>query len=346
MIRQNKIFLLLLILFVSVFINSCKKDSITIESTDKVIHLAIPDGWASPFYNFSTNTLTNAGFILGRKLFYEKKLSANNSISCGSCHQQEFAFSNQAHSVSTGIKGILGTRNAPALSNLVWQTNFMWNGGVNHIEVVPLSPITNHFEMNETLSNVINKLQNDSEYPALFEKAFGTTTITSQLMLKAMAQFTGMLVSSNSKYDLYSRGETTLTASETNGLNLFSQKCSSCHTAPLFTNLQYMNFGLDSVFTDAGRAGITGLAADSGLFKVPSLRNVALSYPYMHDGRFATLDDVLEHYSTGIVHSATLSPTLNNVTPLTNLEKQEIISFLNTLTDNTFITDERFKNPN
>ena len=344
--HQNKIFLLLLILFVSVLVYSCKKDSMTIESADENIQLVIPDGWTTPPYNFSTNNLTNAGFILGRTLFYEKKLSADNSIACASCHQQQFAFSNQTHSVSAGVNGILGTRNAPALSNLVWQTNFMWNGGVNHIEVVPLSPITNHFEMNETLSNVINKLQNDLEYPALFEKAFGITTVTSQLMLKAMAQFTGMLVSSNSKYDLYSRGETTLTESETNGLNLFSQKCSSCHPAPLFTNLEYMNFGLDSIFTDAGRAGITGLAADFGLFKVPSLRNVALSYPYMHDGRFATLVDVLEHYSRGIVHSSTLSSELNSVTPLSHSEKQDIISFLYTLTDNTFITDDLFKNPN
>ena len=330
---------------VSVLLFSCKKDT-TITKFPEEIQLVIPPGWASPHYDFSTNKLTTNGFILGRKLFYETKLSQNNAISCGSCHQQQFAFSNQHHALSAGVNGVLGTRNAPALSNLAWQTNFMWDGGINNLEVMPLAPLTNHFEMNETIGNVVNKLQNDATYPYLFNNAFGTTTISSQLLLKALAQFMGMLVSSGSKYDRYERGQTSFSTNEMNGLNLFTQKCATCHTTPLFTNLQFMNFGLDSTFTDPGRAGITGAASDSGTFKVPSLRNIALSSPYMHDGRFATLADVLEHYSTGIVHSSTLSPFLNTIAPLTSMEKQDLILFLNTLTDSTFITDARFKNPN
>ena len=337
----------ILILLIPFFISSCKKDVAlkTVSPPDNIL-LVIPAGWQNPVYDFSTNPLNTDGFILGRKLFYETKLSSDNSVSCGSCHQQQFAFSNQNHPLSAGVNGLTGTHNAPALSNLIWQTNFMWNGGVNNIELVPLSPISNHVEMNESINDVVNKLQNDREYSTLFKNAFGTTTVSSQLVLKAMAQFTGMLISSNSKYDLYTRGQASLTASETNGFEVFQTRCASCHPAPLFTNLQYMNFGLDSIFTDAGRAGITGMASDSGLFKVPSLRNVAVTYPYMHDGRFATLNDVLNHYSTGIVHSATLSPELNHITPLTNQEIQDIISFLNTLTDTVFINDVRFKNPN
>ncbi len=329
-----------------IFLNACKKEDAATKQPLAFSHLDVPSGWPAPHYDYSTNKLTEAGFILGRKLFYETKLSKDNSISCGSCHQQASGFSNQGHSLSTGVDGQLGKRNAPAISNLIWQTNFMWTGGVNNIEVMPLSPISNHLEMNETIANAVSKLQNDAQYPPLFNAAFGTSTINSQLLLKAMAQFTGMLVSSHSKYDAYTNGEIDLTTNETNGLNLFNQKCASCHPAPLFTNLQYINFGLDSIFNDPGRSEITGMAADSGKFKVPSLRNVALSYPYMHDGRFATLEQVLDHYSHGIVHSATLSPLLNNITPLSVTEKQDIISFLNTLTDETFINDERFKNPN
>lgn len=309
------------------------------------IYLVVPDGWSYPNYDFTGNTLTKAGFVLGRRLFYDPKLSADNTISCASCHQQFAAFSHLDHPLSHGIYGLFGTRNAPGLYNLNWQTNFMWDGGINHIESQPLAPITNPVEMNETMGNVVSKLQGDEVYPQLFKDAYGTEVITSQLMFKALAQFMGMLVSYNSKYDKYMRGEITLTASETNGLNLFQQKCGSCHTQPLFTNLQYKNNGLDTVFADAGRGMITQLAADTGTFKVPSLRNVALSRPYMHDGRFNTLDEVLNHYSDGVKNSTTLSPELAGGIPLTTQEKADIIAFLNTLSDYEFIQDERFKDP-
>lgn len=334
------------IIFVAICFNGCEIDPvIKKELPANDIRLIIPQGWPAPHYDFSGNPLTKEGFILGRKLFYDTRLSRDNSISCGSCHQQFAAFSHLDHNVSHGVDNLLGTRNSPGIFNLNWQTNFMWDGGINHIEVQPLGPITNPVEMDEDINNVVSKIQTDAEYREMFKNVFGSETVTSQRMFKAMAQFMGMLVSYNSKYDLYMRGQTALTTSESNGLTLFQQKCSSCHPAPLFTNMQYMNNGLDTVFADAGRGKITNLAADSGCFKVPSLRNVALSKPYMHDGRFNSLDACLDHYINGVKNSSTLSAGVAGGISLTPQEKADVIAFLKTLTDHTFTTDERFKDP-
>ncbi|MGB3946966.1 MAG: cytochrome c peroxidase [Bacteroidia bacterium] len=339
-------YVVLLFIALAIFFNACEYDPAIVEELPaNDIRFVVPQGWPYPNYDFSSNTLTKEGFVLGRKLFYDTKLSKDNTISCGSCHQQFAAFSHLDHSVSHGIYGLFGTRNSPPLFNLNWHTNFMWDGGVNHIEVQPLAPITNPVEMDEDINTVVSKLQADLTYPKMFKDAFGTDIITSQLMFKAMTQFMGMLVSSNSKYDLYSRGEATFTAQELSGFNLFQQKCNTCHTAPLFTNFNYMNNGLDSVFTDVGRAMITLVPTDSGTFKVPSLRNIDLSRPYMHDGRFNTLNQVLEHYNSGIKHSSTLSSELVGGIPLTNQQKEDIIAFLKTLTDYTFIEDTRFSDP-
>ena len=339
------LFTLLSAIFI-IALNSCDVDPvIKNELPANDIHLVIPNGWPYPHYNFTGNVLTKDGFILGRKLFYDPQLSRNNTISCGSCHQHFAAFSHLDHKVSHGIDGKLGNRNAPALFNLNWQTNFMWDGGVNHIEVQPLGPISNPVEMDQSIVNAVNKIQNDVSYSKLFKDAFGTEKVTSQLILKALAQFMGMLVSSNSKYDLYKQGLATLNASELNGLNIFLAKCNTCHTAPLFTNFQYKNNGLDTVYKDPGRGRITLLEADSGTFKVPSLRNVALTRPYMHDGRFNTLSQVLDHYVSGVKNSSTLSSELIGGVILSPLEKLDIISFLNTLSDNTFIHDARFNDP-
>ncbi len=326
--------------------SSCEVDPVIKEELPaNDIRFVVPDGWPAPTYSFSGNTLTKEGFILGRKLFYDPKLSRDNTVSCGSCHQQFAAFSHLDHNVSHGIDNLLGTRNAPGLFNLNWNTSFMWDGGINHIEVQPIAPITNPVEMDESIANVVTKIQNDATYNELFQDAFGTETVTSQLIFKAIAQFQGMLVSYNSKYDLYTRGQTSLTGSELNGLNLFMAKCNTCHTAPLFTNNAFMNNGLDTVFVDAGRATITFLPADSGKFKVPTLRNVNLTRQYMHDGRFETLDQVMNHYSSGVKNSSTLSPEVAGGIPMTASEKADIIAFLKTLSDYSFINDPRFNDP-
>ncbi len=337
---------ILLISLSTCFIVACERDPLIKEELPADdIRLVIPTGWPYPNYDFATNPLTKEGFILGRKLFYETKLSRDNTISCGSCHQQFSAFAHLDHPLSHGIDGLFGTRNAPPLYNLNWQTAFMWDGGINHIEVQPLAPITNPVEMDENMVNVVNKLQSDASYRELFRNAFGDETVNSQRIFKAITQFQGMLVSYNSKYDKFSRGEISLTTNEADGLNLFQQKCATCHTPPLFTNFGYMNNGLDSIFSDAGRATITLLPSDSGKFKVPSLRNVELSRPYMHDGRFETLDEVLNHYISGVKNSSTINSEVVGGIPLTAQEKQDIILFLKTLTDTKFITDRRFADP-
>lgn len=312
------------------------------------ISVIVPPGWPKPHYNFENNPLTKEGFILGRALFYETALSRDNSVSCGSCHQLFAGFANAGHSVSHGIDGKLGNRNAPGLFNLNWHPYFMWDGGINHIEVQPLAPITNPVEMDENLNNVINKLKQKSNYRKMFKDAFGDDSITTQRIFKALAQFMGAIYSYQSKYDMVKQGKAQFNASEQNGYNLFIQKCSACHTEPLFTDFSFRNNGLsiNPAMQDSGRMRITGDPNDRNKFKVPSLRNIAVTSPYMHDGRFETLQQVLEHYNSGIVQSPTLDTLLKNSIPLTNQEKQDLINFLYTLTDYEFLYDKKYSDPN
>lgn len=306
----------------------------------------VPTGFPQPVYSFSNNPISKNGFELGRKLFYDPILSRDSTISCGSCHQQFTAFAHADHRLSHGIDDQLGKRNSPGLFNMAWFPSFMWDGGVNHIEVQPLAPIANPVEMDEDIANITVKLQRVEAYRNLFKRAFGSDSITLQNTLLAMTQFMGRMISDNSAYDRYRLGNGQFNAAETRGLALFRANCSSCHAEPLMTDMQFRNNGLDSVFRkDAGRAHITQLPQDSGKFKVPSLRNVALTYPYMHDGRFQTLERVLDHYSSGIRNSPTLDPLLQQPISLSQQDKSDIIAFLNTLTDHAFISDSRFSEP-
>lgn len=337
-----------------VLLEACKKDPpIPVDKPEPPVYgifFNVPQGWPQPVYNFQNNTLSEAGFKLGRKLFYDTRLSRDNTISCGSCHQDFAGFAHSAHSLSHGIDGLFGTRNAPGLFNLNWHPSFMWDGGINHIEVQPLAPITNPVEMDETINNVITKLNSDLVYQQMFIDAYGDNLINSQRIFRAIAQFQGMLVSSNSKYDKYIRGESggTLTSSEQNGLNLFTQKCATCHTPPLFTDFSFRNNGLsfNTALNDSGRAHITSLPSDRNKFKVPSLRNVSVSGPYMHDGRFASLVQCLNHYNSGINQTENLDTVLTSGIPMTTQEMQDIINFLGALRDNDFLNDPRFKDPN
>lgn len=310
------------------------------------IEFKIPAGWPKPPANiFAKNKLSEQGFQLGKKLFYESRLSKDGNISCANCHQQFAAFATYEHDFSHGHNDQHTTRNAPALFNLAWMTKYHWDGGINHIEVQPLSPITSPNEMAETLENVLIKLKSDTAYPKLFKAAFGTEEINSQRMLKALAQFTGTIVSSNSKYDKVLRGEATFTYAEENGYKLFKATCAGCHKEPLFTDNSFRNNGLEinTFLNDYGRMKITGNPKDSLLFKVPSLRNVTVSFPYMHDGRFYSLGAVIEHYRNGIVTTqAGLDPLLKNKFIMTNAQKYELIYFLNTLTDTSMTRNPRF----
>lgn len=324
---------------------SCAKDQVEQTPYSDFAGIEVPPHFPQPHYNNPENTITQAGFELGRKLFYDKALSSDGTISCGSCHAQVHAFADHNVAFSTGVEGRIGTKNSPTLSNLAWYPSFMADGGINHIEVMPLAPISDPAEMNETLANVVEKLNNRPDYKAAFKNVFGVDKIESKQVFYSIAQFQSMLVSSNSKYDDYVLGNTTFNEAEERGLGLFRTHCVSCHTEPLFTDFSFVNNGLDMVHVDAGRALVTQNPQDSGKFKVPSLRNIALTHPYMHDGRFYTLQMVLDHYSDGVKQNGHLDDRLQQTIALTAQDKQDLIIFLETLTDVEFISDSRFGEP-
>jgi cytochrome c peroxidase len=337
------------ILFSAILLGACNKSDVTNNDgpyNPTYLDLKIPAGWPTPPADiFANNRLTEEGFQLGKKLFYDGRLSKDGNFPCASCHQQFAAFATFDHDFSHGFDNSFTTRNAPGLFNLAWMTKMHWDGGINHIEVQPLAPITAQNEMAETIENVLTKLRADTAYPKLFRSAFGNTDITSQRMLKALAQFMGTIVSSNSKYDKVQRGEAAFTAPEQNGYNLFKAKCETCHKEPLFTDNSFRNNGLavNPFLNDFGRMRITNEKNDSLKFKVPSLRNIMLTFPYSHDGRFYSLGAIIDHYRTGIITTQpTLDPLLVNRIAITNTEKNDLIYFLNTLTDTTMTKAARF----
>ena len=302
----------------------------------------VPRGWPAPRYDFAGNPVTPAGFALGRRLFYDPILSRDGSIACGSCHQQFAAFAHLDHRVSHGIGGVNGKRNTPGLFNLAWQPDLMWDGSVHHLELQPVAPMSNPVEMGGSLALAVDKLRRDARYPGLFARAFGSPGIDSQRLLRALTQFTGTLVSADSRYDRYVQGREKFTPQERAGLDLFRQDCASCHREPLFSDFSYRNNGLDAAPRDGGRAVISGRAEDQGRFRVPSLRNVALTAPYMHDGRYDSLQQVLDHYAGGIQPSPTLDPSLAAGVSFSASQREALLAFLDTLSDETFIHDRRF----
>lgn len=315
---------------------------------DPVIEIKLPSNFPEPQYDLIQNPVTEKGFALGKKLFYDGNLSSNGNVSCGFCHQQPSAFTHHGHDVSHGVEDRLGKRNALAVANVIWMKTFFWDGGVNHLEFVPLNALENPVEMDETLENVLTKLNRSSEYKMAFKEAFGKDEIKSVEFLKALSQFMATLISASSRYDKYVRQEgEMLTKDELEGLSLFKAKCSTCHSSDLFTDGSYRNNGVSNDFRfDKGREEITLNVADRGKFKVPSLRNVEYTDPYMHDGSISSLEEVLEHYSSGVKVSPSLDPILYKEgragIALTDEEKKKIIAFLKTLTDKEFITDKRF----
>jgi cytochrome c peroxidase len=308
----------------------------------------VPPGWPQPVYDFKQNPVTLQGFELGRKLFYDGRLSKDGNFPCASCHQQFAAFATYDHNLSHGYNNSFTTRNAPALQNLAWQKAFMWDGGINHLDAQPLAPITAPNEMAETVENIIKKLSADAEYRTMFKAAFGSPQITTQRIMQALSQFEVMLVSSNSKYDKVMRGEAQFNLPESLGYAIFKQKCASCHAEPFFTDFSYRNNGMpmDAVLKDEGRMKITGNPYDSLKFKVPSLRNVAVTEPYGHDGRFFFLINVFDHYRKNMVVGPTTDSLLKNKIPLSNYEIGQLTAFLYTLTDTTFLKNPRFAPPN
>lgn len=323
----------------------CNKNDRTQLQENTPINFKVPEGWPQPVYTFSNNLLTKEGFELGRKLFFDGRLSKDGNFPCSSCHQQFAAFATFDHDLSHGFNNQFTTRNAPGMFNLAWHKELHWDGGINHLEVQPLAPLTAPNEMAESVENVIAKLNSDNDYKTMFRKAFGNEEITSKKMLQALAQYMAMLVSADSKYDRVMRGEAVFNQYEAEGYAVFKVKCASCHTEPLFTDLSFRNNGLTlkSSLKDHGRMRITGNKDDSLKFKVPSLRNLEYTFPYMHDGRFSSLLQVFDHYDAGIQESGTLDPLLQNGLRLSLEEKMSLMEFLKALSDSGFVKNPEFR---
>lgn len=333
--------------FLGLFILACKKDNPVKEEIEKFFGFQKPANFPDPAYNFANNPVTKEGFELGRALFYEPRLSRNNTVTCGSCHIQSSAFTQHGHDVSHGIDDRLGTRNSPPIMNLAWNKAFMWGGGVYDLDLQPITPITTHEEMDENLENVLNKIRALPKYTAMFKRAFGTEEVTTARFMKALSQFMLMCVSSNSKYDKVMRKEagTAFTADEQGGYVLFKDKCASCHAEPLFTDGSFRNNGLGiSPVNDKGLYAVTLMESDKYKFKVPSLRNLKYTAPYMHDGRFLSLAGVLEHYNSEVQATPNLDPVLHQNgklgISLSEDQKATLTAFLNTLNDADFINNK------
>ena len=343
---MNKTITTFLLLF-SILLLSFIGKSFDFPISKKDVELKIPKGFPKPTYDFLNNPLTPERFILGRKLFYDPILSKDSSTSCQSCHQRAAAFAHIDHNLSHGIDGKIGIRNVPGLQNMIWNSSYMWDGGVNNLEIQPLNPITSPIEMNEDIAHIISKLKKSKEYVLLFKKAYKDDLINSERILKLLAQFTGLMISANSRYDKYMAGKDTFSVQEKSGLDYFRVKCASCHREPLFTDNSYRNNGIqpDTSLNDIGRGKITNVAADNYKFKVPSLRNIEMTFPYMHDGRYKKLKDVMNHYSSSN-HNATTDADVTKIGELSEKERKDIIAFLLTLTDREFLSDRRFADPN
>lgn len=343
---KTKLFLLLVLgLFIS-----CSSDDDSDEYQNIPINYEVPSNFPPLAYNMELNPLTEKGFELGKKIFYDGRLASDGVVACGFCHMQEDAFTHHGHTFSHGVGDGIGTRNAPPVQNMAYQTQFFWDGAADHIELLSMGPISNELEMNGNIIDIINMMQNDADYKKLYKQAFTNGEVNSENMLKALGQFMTMLTSSNSRFDKYRRNETggTLSQEELDGYALFNQKCASCHATDIFTDNSFRNNGLsiNPSIDDKGRYRVTEQSQDKYKFKVPSLRNIEKTAPYMHDGRFYTLEAVMNHYSSGITNTENLDPSLNNSgtlgIPLTATEKTKLIAFLKTLTDDQFLTDSRF----
>ena len=352
---------LLFILLGLIVVSSCGKDKVGYKPTP--YQLNIPSHF--PDMNIpADNPMTVEGVELGRFLFYEKRLSGNDQMSCGTCHTPYTSFSDSAK-YSTGIDGIKGNRNAIALINLGWDSFFFWDGRATSLEQQILEPVPNPIEMHLSWKEAISKLKKDTYYRNQFYKAFGVEDFDSTHAAKAIAQFIRTMISGSSKFDVMYKIENnkplnvseqavSIDPEEWAGYDLFKSlngaDCFHCHNGPLMRVAKFSNNGLDFSFLDLGRGAITNNPNDHGKFKVPTLRNIALSAPYMHDGRFKNLDEVIEHYSSGIHASPTIDPLIEfssqGGVQLDAQEKYLLKRFLMTLTDNSFINNPDFQDPN
>lgn len=327
------------------FLFSCGKTSVN-PKTPTPYELMLPNRFPSPTIP-ENNPLTEEGVQLGRMLFYDNILSGDNTQSCSSCHSQETGFSDE-NRFSIGIDGKKGIRNSPTLINVMWTSPFFWDGRTETLELQAIEPVKDPIEMHQKWVDALSKLQKSENYPSLFNAAFQTENITTELVTKAIAQFERTLISANAKFD---RPQEFNDQEKRGELIFFTEKgdCFHCHSSRLLTDNKFHNNGLDANFSDLGRGKVTGIANDNGKFKTPTLRNIAFSAPYMHDGRFQTLKEVIDFYSEEIQFSETIDPLMKNVhqggIQLSEQEKEDLIAFLNTFSDIEFLNNPDFSSP-
>lgn len=348
-----------LIIFLSLLLFTGSKPVYIPDATPEKFTLHIPSNLSDTLPVPDRNPLTQAGVDLGKMLFFDPVLSANNQISCATCHRPSRAFTDGLALSDQGVSGKKLHRNVPSLVNLAWQNRSFWDGGAADLESLVFGPLTHPDEMGQELHVLVQELNENEGYRVKFKKAFGEDTIYSALIARALGQFQRTLISANSRYDQFIRNEpgSEFSEIELKGMEIFDQKCGSCHQFgkgknDFFTDHQYHNNGLGSTYSSGfegiyqGRFRITQDSADVGKFKTPSLRNVALTAPYMHDGRFATLEEVLAHYDNRMIYSATLDPFFQKESSigisLTKDEKEAILAFLHTLTDTVFVQNAVF----
>jgi len=303
------------------------------------IELIFPSSWPEPIYNDDNYPLNEQKVELGRALFFDPQLSSDNTISCASCHSPYNAFTHVDHQLSHGINDRIGTRNSPAIFNLAWQKDLMWDGAIHHVDAQALAPINHPDEMGSSINEIVQKLNKDVRYKKAFKSIYSDDLITGERVLKLLGQFMISLVSCDSKYDRVMSGKDKFDEQEKRGYELFCKNCSECHKEPLFSDYSFRNNGLepDPQLKDIGRMKITQNIMDSLKFKVPSLRNIEFTFPYMHDGRYKKLTEVIDHYDRKIHFSNTLDPILEKGIHFTTKEKVDLVAFLLTLTDKNFM---------
>lgn len=342
---KSRHLILSIVLFVaagSLLLDSCRK---TPMADTTPLPFTVPQGFPQPTHNFGNNPITEEGFQLGKRLFFDHHLSADGHVSCGSCHQPLAAFTTFEHDRSHGVNGTHTLRNAPGIFNMAWYREFNQDGSSPNLETVYRNHFTSATEMDETIFNVITKINHDSRYKSLFKATFGDERVTEARIYKALNHYVLSLVSANSKYDKVQQGAANFNAQEQEGYTVFKSKCASCHVEPLFTDFSYRNVGLeaDNTLKDVGRMRVTGNRADSLKFRVPSLRNAEFTSYYGHDGRMSFFRMMMQHYRAGIISSPSLDPQLANGIQLTNQQVDQVVAFIRTLSDSAFVNNPRFK---
>lgn len=329
----------------SIILEGCRRTGYPAQQAT-ALPFILPAGFPQAYNYISDVPHTEQVFALGRKLFYEGRLSKDGNFSCGSCHNPETAFTTAHHDRSHGYGGSHTLRNAPALSNLAWYPEFFWDGSRRTLDDVIRRHIEAPDEMAENMPSVLTKLRADTTYRRLFREAWGEHALDEKHILGSLRFFLVQLISAGAKYDRVRAGSEPFTAAEANGYALFKNKCAGCHREPLFTDFSYRNTGWpeDPLLRDAGRMRFTGSVGDSLKFRVPSLRNIAFTDNYLHDGRIATFRTVIEHYKNP-VPSATLDPALAEGISLTAQQETDLVAFLFTLSDSAFVNNPAFRKP-